>query len=41
MVGNSRLAKIIADNRQCCDNFENFSDYRDKKICTDNGNPNY
>ena len=34
-----RLAKIIADNRQYRDNFENFIDYRDKKNCTDNWQP--
>ena len=34
------LAKFIADNRYYRDNFENIIDYRDKKNCTDNGNPN-
>ena len=34
------LAKFIADNRYYRDNFEKIIDYRDKKYCTDNGNPN-
>ena len=34
------FAKFIADDRYYCDNFENIIDYRDKKNCTDNGNPN-
>ena len=34
------LAKFIADNRYYRDNFEKIIDYRDKKNCTDNGNPN-
>ena len=33
------LAKFIADNRYYRDNFEKIIDYRDKKYCTDNGNP--
>ena len=33
------LAKFIADNRYYRDNFEKIIDYRDKKNCTDNGNP--
>ena len=33
------LAKFIADNRYYRDNFENIIDYRDKKNCTENGNP--
>ena len=33
------LAKFIADNRYYRDNYEKIIDYRDKKNCTDNGNP--
>ena len=33
------LAKFIADNRYYRNNFEKIIDYRDKKYCTDNGNP--
>ena len=33
------LAKFIVDNRYYGDNFEKIIDYRDKKYCTDNGNP--
>ena len=36
----NNLAKFIADNRYYRDNFEKIIDYRDKKNCTDNGNPN-
>ena len=35
------LAKFIADNRYYRDNFEKIIDYRDKKYCTDNGNPTH
>ena len=36
----NNVAKFIADNRYYRDNFEKIIDYRDKKFCADNGNPN-